>query len=122
MELAELRGRKVLIIEDEYLLADDVAASLRDRGAEVVGPVGTLDAAQAAVREACFDCAVLDMNLRGASSEALAAMLRERSVPTLILTGYSRDALTPELQTSEYLEKPASMDAVVAAVARLLTP
>lgn len=117
---ALLAGRRVLIVEDEYLVADDVAAALRAAGATVVGPFGSLPAAERAVAEELFDCAVLDVNLRGRHSTPIAQSLDAAGVPTLVVTGYSRDALPDPLQAASRLEKPVAAREVPEALASLL--
>src|SRR5262249_23741420 len=60
-----LSGRRVLVIEDEYFLADDIARALKDLGARVVGPVGELEEAASLVdADIAIDAAVVDINLR----------------------------------------------------------
>lgn len=117
---ALLAGRRVLIVEDEYLVADDVAAALRAAGAAVVGPFGSLRAAERALTDERFDCAVLDVNLRGEHSAPIARSLDAAGVPTLLVTGYSRDALPEALQAAPRLEKPMAVREVPAALAYLL--
>ncbi len=115
-----LAGRRVLVVEDEYLVADDVAGALRGAGAAVVGPYGSYERAARALREERFDCAVLDVNLRGQESTPLAQSLEEARVPTLVVTGYSRDALPDSLRHAPRLEKPVNAREVPRALAFLL--
>jgi DNA-binding NtrC family response regulator len=101
-----LAGRRILIVEDEYYLAADLAESLRAWGAAVVGPVGSYDEAVAAVEAAGFDTVVLDMNLRGETSHKLAEKLDELAIPYLIATGYSAESLPERLRGKPRIEKP----------------
>ena len=81
--------RHVLLVEDEELVAMTMVDELRSRGWEVVGPVGTLEEAQALVAEGVhLDAAILDINLRGRWVHSLAVELTERGVPFVVCTGY----------------------------------
>ena len=115
-----LAGRRVLVVEDEYLVADDVSIALREAGAAVIGPFGSYGAAARALGEERFDCAVLDVNLRGQESTPLAQVLEDAGVPTLVVTGYSGDALPGPLQNAPRLEKPVNAREVPRALASLL--
>ena len=76
------RSARILVVEDEYLIADDIAMTLEDLGYDVVGPVSTL----AAVRTEALDAALLDANLDGVSSAAIAAELNAHTVPFVVVT------------------------------------
>lgn len=97
---------RILIVEDEYYLAADLAEALRERGADVVGPVGTFEEAMRAVAEGDIDQAVLDMNLRGEMSFAVAERLDEAGIPYVIATGYSAESLPESLRDKPRIEKP----------------
>ena len=60
-----LGGAQVLIVEDEFLLADDIARALRQAGGDPVGPVSTISQAEDLVRHNAIDAAIIDVNLRG---------------------------------------------------------
>jgi len=101
-----LLGARILVVEDEYYLAADLSRALSDAGAEVIGPIGSLQEAQATVSCGRFDCAVVDMNLRGSVAHSVAERLGERGVPFLIATGYDRASLPESLQHAPRVEKP----------------
>ena len=85
--MTELAGKRILLVEDEYMLATDLAEFLEQHGAEVVGPVGTV--AQAlALAGGALDAAVLDVNLRGERIYPVADALIARGVPIVFATGY----------------------------------
>ncbi len=114
-----LFGTRVLVIEDEYYLAADLSRALADAGAEVIGPVGTLAEAQATVEAGGFDCAVVDMNLRGSIAHAVADQLGARRVPFVIVTGYDRASLPDSLRDVPHVEKPFAPREVVDRIFRM---
>lgn len=101
-----LEGTRVLIVEDEYFLADDLSRVLVQAGAKVVGPIGTLEEAQDRVRADDFDMAVIDMNLRGDFAYAVAERLDAERVPFVIATGYNEASLPEHLKNVPRVEKP----------------
>jgi len=109
----DLQDLRVLIVEDEYYLAADLAETLRARGAKVIGPVGTLTEAIAAVEGSWIDYAVLDVNLRGEMSFPIADRLEAAGIPYVIATAYSVQSLPERFRTKPRLEKPFLPEAVV---------
>ena len=101
-----LEGRRILVVEDEFLIAMEVEELLRALGAQVVGPFGRLEPALKAVREEELHGAVLDVRLDGETSEPVAAVLVSRGVPVLLTTGFERDQLPPGLRHLPRLRKP----------------
>jgi DNA-binding NarL/FixJ family response regulator len=116
-----LSGKSVLIVEDNFLLAEDLRSSVAKAGARIVGPIGDASQALAAAQEKEIDVALLEVGLRGQSSVAVAQALAYRLIPTIIVTGYVRDALPPELENALYLAKPVKTDAVLNVMSALLT-
>lgn len=114
-----LSGTRVLVVEDEYYLADDLSRTLVEAGAEIVGPVATLADAQRKVREGGFDCAILDMNLRGDFAFPIAQALSEAAVPFVVATGYNQESLPEAVRDAPRVEKPFTPADVVATLARL---
>ena len=109
-----LQGRRVLILEDEYYLADDLAGALALRSATVVGPISDIAEATRMLEESAFDCAVLDMNLHGEMAFKLAGRLKDEGVPFVIATGYGGASLPDALADVPRVEKPADPAQVVA--------
>lgn len=106
-ETEALQGRRVLVVEDEMMVAMLVEDMLGDMGCEVVGPAYALDSALDLAREAeNLDCALLDVNLGGRPIFPVADILRERGVATIFATGYGEAGLRPEDQGSPVLQKP----------------
>lgn len=102
MKAAEaLRGRQVLIVEDEYFLAEDLAAYFHRVGAHVVGPAGTVADALRLVESREIDAAVLDVNLRGQRVYPVADLLQKKAVPFVFASGYGG-----ELEPAAYADVP----------------
>ena len=108
-----LRGSRILIVEDEYLLADDLNNALADAGAHVLGPAASVEDAKALIgNDATIDAAILDVNLRGDMVFPLADILRDRGIPFAFATGYDDWALPPRFADSPRIEKPFKSERV----------
>jgi len=102
-----LGGKRVLIAEDDFFVAQFVGDIVRDAGGTVVGPA--FDAADALTLLGATDlpdCAVLDMRLRRSDASPIAAFLEGARVPFVMVTGYQREWLPPRLGKAPYLSKP----------------
>lgn len=115
----DLTGDRVLLVEDEYFLADDLRRALEGCGAEVVGPVPSLDKALPLAENESLTCAVLDINLRGESGLRIAEALQRRSVPFVYATGYSRTSVPEALEGAAHLEKPFRMQELLHVLSRI---
>jgi CheY-like chemotaxis protein len=116
-----LAGRRVLVIEDEYFLADDIARALKDLGARVIGPVGELEEAATLVdADTAIDGAVVDINLRNDLIFPVVRTLRARKVPLLFTTGYDRKSIEPEFQDIRLWEKPLDIPAMARDLAGMI--
>jgi CheY-like chemotaxis protein len=103
----ELALCRILVVEDEYFIADDMACALRELGAEVVGPVPTKEKALAVVAlDEKLDAAVLDINLRDATAFAVADALNARGIPFVFSTGYASAHVPSEHRDVPRWEKP----------------
>lgn len=99
--------RRILVVEDDYLIANEVAGHLTVHGVDVVGPVGEIDAAlEAIMRTERLDGAVVDINLHGVSGFAVADALADRGVPFVFATGYDRAAIPSRFAAIGRLQKP----------------
>ena len=110
---------RVLVVEDESLIAMLVEDGLETLGYEVVGPVGTVDAALRMVEQTPFDLALLDINLGGKQSFPIAEALESRGIPYVFLTGYDRSSLPLAFQHRFGLQKPFRMSALQQALEKL---
>ncbi len=90
-----LHGRRILIVEDEALIALDLESALLGVGCLVFGPMAGLAEALQRIDEEPFDAALLDVNLSGELIFPLAELLAQRGIPFVFLTGYA-DAIIPE--------------------------
>lgn len=117
-----LAGRRVLVVEDEYFVAEELDLALQEAGAVVLGPVSSVGAALDLLeREAAADVAILDVNLGGERADAVADALDARGVPFLFTTGYDRASLPARHVTVLLLEKPVEPRVVLRELKRLLT-
>ena len=111
-----LTGVTVLVVEDEYFLADDLKGALIDHGATIVGPVATVEDARQLAQMASLDFAILDVNLKGEMVFALADDLDDRGIPFIFVTGYDAATIPPKYQERLRLQKPFSERAVIDSV------
>lgn len=115
-----LRGKRVLVVEDEALISMELAASLTAAGCEVIGPAGTLEHAKRLITDSACDAALVDANLAGHPVDELAIALTQRNVPFAFVTGYGRDVLPHGFREAIVLAKPFSQDQLLAAVQAIL--
>ncbi len=114
-----LSGRRILIVEDETLLLMTIEDVLADLGCETVVSASTVDKAIGLIDGQVFDAAVLDMNLNGTSSQAVAEALAARGVPFLVATG-NRDEMWDGFRDRAVVRKPFKYDELVEILMRLL--
>jgi DNA-binding response OmpR family regulator len=116
-----LKGARILVVEDEALIAFDLQATLTDAGAEVVGPSLTVTEAFALAGRENLSAAVLDVRLGRHAIEPVARQLAARSIPFLFYTGQvETDPIKAEWPQCEIIAKPAPSRTLVRAVAALL--
>jgi DNA-binding response OmpR family regulator len=108
---------RILVVEDETILAMMVEDALLDEGYHVVGPFARVAAALQAAELEALDAALLDVNVAGEMVFPVAEMLARRGVPFLLMTGYDRRILGKAHQDWPVLIKPYRLDDVVARLA-----
>jgi len=116
-----LAGRRVLVVEDEYFLADDIAHALAAVGAQIIGPIADIEEAETLLRQGeTVDAAVLDVNVRSKMIFSLAHALRARQIPFVFATGYDRISLDMEFQDVPVWEKPLDLSNLARSLAGML--
>ena len=113
-------AKRVLIVEDDALLALDIAQQMSDAGFEVVGPATSVAKALMPVTEVGCDAAVLDVNLGTGTGAPVALELKARGTPFVVLSGYSREQHPDAFQGAPFLSKPARPDSLVAMLRKSL--
>jgi DNA-binding NtrC family response regulator len=112
-----LRGSRILIVEDDYLLAADLRQLVEEAGAIVTARI-----ARQAQADLSFDlevdAAVLGVQLADGFAGPIARQLQDRHIPFVVVTGYERAALPPGLREAAYMQTPIMRDDLVAAVGR----
>jgi CheY-like chemotaxis protein len=122
MTKSPLSGRRILVIEDEMMVAMLLKDFLADLGCTVLGPAARVEQALAMIEAAgALDAAVLDINLNGKKSYPVADALAARGVPFVFATGYSRDSVMNGHREFPLLQKPFSLSKMADALAKLLT-
>lgn len=117
MSDASLQGCRILIVEDEFLLADELERRLGDLGAVILGPVGTVaDALEQIAAGQQIDGAILDVNLDGESIFPAAELLIERHTPFIFTTGYERSAIPDRFAEVICCEKPVVLHKITEAI------
>jgi DNA-binding response OmpR family regulator len=110
---------RILVVEDEVLIAAEMQMILEDDGAIVVGPAHRLDRALELARSEDVDAAVLDVNLAGSQSVEVAEILDARSIPFLFVTGQSLQHIPAAFQDRDVLRKPFAEASLTAAVRKV---
>jgi DNA-binding NtrC family response regulator len=121
VEPEPLAGARILVVEDDAMQALDLAASLADAGAAIIGPVGSLNEASDLASETVCDAAILDLRLRDRNASALARQLLDQGVPFIVYTGYPDSAFfRSEWPGYELVIKPADVKHLIRRVAALI--
>jgi CheY-like chemotaxis protein len=103
---ADLRGLRILVVEDEFLVSLDLEAMLRELGGEVIGPFAGLERAAAVARAEPLDVALLDVNVGGQLVTPVADALAERTIPFVFCTGYAAASLPAQHAAVPIVMKP----------------
>lgn len=117
-----LCGYTILLVEDEALVAMELAAVLREQGCQVLGAASSVDRALALLATQQPDAALLDLNLSGTSASPVARALNERGVPFFVMSGYGQaQAGEEELGEVRWLGKPVNHGELIRALKQTLT-
>ena len=109
----------ILVLEDEPLIAVDIAATIADAGWDVAGPVGSISKALQLIDEKRCEAAILDANLGGTSAAPVAERLLACGIPFIVLSGYNDKQLPSPLSGAPFLAKPYNPDDLIALVRSL---
>jgi len=117
-----LRGCRVLVVEDEPIIALAIEDMLLDLGCEVIGPATALAEANRLAAEADLDAAVLDVNMGGGNtSGSVAVTLRSRSIPLCFSTGYRPEQMPGGFESAPLIHKPYSSENLAAVLQGLIS-
>ncbi|HEY8189080.1 MAG TPA: response regulator [Micavibrio sp.] len=116
MEHESLSGLRVLVVEDEPMLAFVFKTMLEDAGGEVVGPANRIQSALDLIHNNGFDCAIMDVRLDGQTAYPLAKELTQRRIPFVFITGNSADTLPSEYQHKPMLLKPVGCRELISVI------
>lgn len=117
---AHLAGKRVLLVEDQFIIAMDLERVLKAAGCLVTGPVARLQPALAQATTGAFDFAILDVNLFGEKVFPVAEMLDQRGVPFVLTTGYGDRAAPPGREAWPIVNKPYDPQAVLRLMGSML--
>lgn len=117
--MATLAGKRILVVEDDYLIASDLRRQLVAASAEVIGPVADVEGARRLLEAELPDAAVLDVDLNGHWSLPLADRLVAVGVPHLFVTGYDAETLPDAYRATPRLTKPYADAALISSVSAL---
>ena len=107
-------GRRVLIVEDEAMIAGLIEAILSKGGWSVVGPVATLERALETIERERLDAALLDVRVNGHDAYAVAHVLMRRRIPFIFVSGFARKEMPPAYRHCAYMAKPFTPSAILA--------
>jgi DNA-binding response OmpR family regulator len=112
-ESASLSGYRLLIVEDDYYVAEDLSRTLRCLGATVVGPTPALASARSLMRALRPDCVLLNVTLGRENTIEFALELRALGAPVIFVTGYDVDGIPKTAAEIPLLRKPVSTPALI---------
>src|SRR5215472_3420248 len=119
---ADLEGVRVLVVEDEFLIATLIEEMLQAAGCVVSGPIPRVAEALEAVEHDGYDAAILDINLGGVRVDPVADALSRRDVPFLFVSGYGRGALPAAHAQRPRVCKPFKMADLLDTLSEILNP
>jgi CheY-like chemotaxis protein len=119
---AALSGRRILVVEDEAIVALWIADVLAMAGAVVIGPVGSMREALVSAKHETLDCAVLDYKLLDGTTGPVADLLASRGVPFVFATGYDGSPLDPRYSNRPRVVKVFAPEELLAAILSVLPP
>jgi CheY-like chemotaxis protein len=123
MTVEMAQSSRILVLEDEGLVAMHIQDLLEDHGYVVLGPVRTVEDALSCLEGEVIDAALLDVNLgKGGTSFPVATVLKERAIPFVFLTGYGEKGLQEPFSNWKVLSKPVDEQSFLETLEQLLQP
>jgi DNA-binding NtrC family response regulator len=122
LEVHAMRGSHILVVEDHFLIGEWLVQAMAGQGALVFGPVPTARDALRRLDESPIEGALLDVRLRAGVVTSVAKVLLERHIPFIVVTGYRRETLPPELKSAPYLPKPCQQAELIDLARRTFPP
>ena len=119
-QMMSLQNRRILVVEDEAMIALDLEATLTSAGASVIGPLAQVADAIEALQDEDPDAALLDVNVGGQRVYPVVAILQARGIPFVFLTGYAEQMLPESLRDQRICRKPCHPQRVVQALQAVL--
>jgi PAS domain S-box-containing protein len=119
-EQADLSGQRVLIVEDDFYIATDIARAVRGAGAEVIGPCPTTASALRELGDTAPTAAMVDINLGSGPSFEIARALKDRRIPFVFVTGYGDEVIPLQFSNTPRLEKPVELRRAINTLAEAL--
>jgi DNA-binding response OmpR family regulator len=111
---------RILIVDDEPLIAFGIEEVLLDAGFQVAGVASKLDNALALIESGGCDAAIVDANLAGVSAVPIAAALKARNLPFIVLSGYSPHQIQGDFTGALFIKKPCRPSQLIEAVKKML--
>ena len=111
---------RILVVEDNALVAFELCRALDAAGFEIVGPARTVGSALRLIKEHRCEAAVLDIQLRGETADAVAHVLKALSIPFMTMTGYARTERPPIFEGIRHFTKPVPSSLVVSALRKMV--
>ncbi len=108
-----LTGYRLLVVEDDYFVAQDLCTTLREHGATVLGPAPNISSARSLAARLHPDCVLLDINLDGENAFDLARELQSGGTRTVFTTGYDSSFVPGNLTNMACLQKPIDTTALL---------
>lgn len=112
---------RILVVEDEPLIALDLELILEESGYQVIGPAGSVEKALGLLEANTCDAAVLDQHLRGETVEKVASYLSAKGTPFVFVSGYGRQILAERYADVPFLSKPVDPSKLVKTLKHLLS-
>jgi CheY-like chemotaxis protein len=115
-ESSKFSGKRILVVEDEYFLADETRRQLQKLGAVVVGPTGHVDEALLLIAGEAVDAAILDVHLDGELVFPVAERLEELGIPYVFASGYDPSIIPARFTGFVLSEKPIDLEHIARAL------